>query len=168
MCLASGGMRGIWKLPVATTTSRAVELTSIGCDPESSVTGWRQTLNCRSERYRSAHDLSIAGDSCYDLGAAHEPVRICAVVCPSRKRRGPIRGDKSELFPAVLPCSAKAVTALDHQVLAARFSQETRHSEPDVTRPYDQNIDGLRQRPIDLLWFNADRIWEAINFQSVC
>src|SRR5215470_18301827 len=127
------------------------ELTSIGCDPESSVTGWRQTLNCRSERYGCSHDLSISGDSCCDLSAAHEPVRICAVVCPSRKRRGPVRGDKSELFPAVLPCSAKAVTALDDQVLATRFSQETRHGEPDVTRPYDQNIDGLRQRHIDLL-----------------
>src|SRR5262245_52708812 len=26
------------------------------------------------------------------------------------------------------------------------------HGEPDMTRPYDQNIDGLRQRHIDLLF----------------
>src|SRR6516164_1650276 len=127
------------------------ELTSIGCDAESPVTGWRQALNGRSERHRCAYDLSIAGDSCCDLSAAHEPVRICAVVCPSRERRGPVRGDKSELFPAVLPCSAKTVSAFDHQVLTTYFGQETRDSEPDVTRPYDQNIDGLRQGHIDLL-----------------
>jgi hypothetical protein len=36
-------------------------------------------------------------------------------------------------------------------MFTTRFSQETRHGEPDVTRPYDQNIDGLRQRHIDLL-----------------
>ena len=80
-----------------------------------------KALYGRAESHRCADDVRIACNPRRDLVAAHEPIRIGAVVRPTWKLGRPVRGDQGELVPPVLPGAAECVTALDDLVLAARL-----------------------------------------------
>ena len=95
------------------------------------------------------HDLRVAGDPVRDLVAAHEAVRVRAVVGPAGEGGGPVRGHERELVPAVPPASAQAIAALDDQVLAARVGQQRGHRQAGVTDAHHQHVHVVRQRDAD-------------------
>ena len=83
----------------------------------------RESLDRGPERDRRVDDIRVAGDAFDDRIAAHEAVRVGAVVGPTRERGNPVWRDERERVPAVLPTSAEPVAPLEHEVLLAGGAQ---------------------------------------------
>jgi hypothetical protein len=123
-------------------------LTTARRDAKSADVVGRHARDVGAERHGRADDLRVARDPGRDLVAAHEPVRIAAVVRPTGQRRRPVRGDERELVPAVPPAAAERVAALDDDVLTARLGQEVGHRQAGVAGADDQDVDVAGQRGI--------------------
>jgi hypothetical protein len=113
---------------------------------EASAADRLERRDLRAERDGRLHDIGVAGDAAGNLLASHEAVRIRSIVGPAREGRRPVRGDESELVPAILPSAAETAATLDHDVLTPRLREKARHRKAGVAGADHQHIHAVRQR----------------------
>jgi hypothetical protein len=101
-------------------------------------------------------------DQLDDLGRAHVPVGFGAVVGKLRQPAGPVGRQQRQRVPALPPPRVGQLTALEHDMVKRRLSQEVAGGEPCVPAADDDNSDALDGSALVDRYRNLGRVGECV------